>query len=104
MAWVLLILAGLGEVVGVMGLNRWNEKRNASSLALLVVGFLASFILLTSSLQSLSMGTAYAIWTGIGTIGATLMGMFFFGESRDGRRIFFLVLVVAAAIGLKLVE
>ncbi|RUS43099.1 multidrug efflux SMR transporter [Cohnella sp. AR92] len=104
MAWVLLILAGVGEVVGVLGLNRLNEKRSAGALALLIGGFVSSFILLTTSLQSLSMGTAYAIWTGIGTIGATLIGMAFFGESRDGRRIFFLVLVLAAAIGLKLVE
>ncbi|THF80744.1 DMT family transporter [Cohnella fermenti] len=104
MAWIMLVLAGLGEVVGVIGLNRWNQKRQASSLALLLAGFLSSFALLTASLQSLSMGTAYAIWTGIGTIGATLLGMIFFGESRNGRRILFLALVVAAAIGLKLVE
>jgi len=103
MAWVWLILAGLGEVIGVTGLNLWNKRRDALSAALLLGGFGLSFVLLTLAMKSISMGTAYAIWTAIGTIGATLIGMLFYGESRQPRRLFFLALVVAAAIGLKLI-
>jgi len=103
MEWIILILAGLGEVVGVMGLNLWNARRNAASLALLAAGFAASFLLLSLAMRDISMGTAYAIWTGIGTVGATLVGMLVYGESRQWRRIFFLALVVCSAVGLKFV-
>lgn len=103
MEWIILILAGLGEVVGVMGLNLWNTRRNAASLALLAAGFAASFLLLSLAMRDISMGTAYAIWTGIGTVGATLVGMLVYGESRQWRRIFFLALVVCSAVGLKFV-
>jgi len=103
MEWIILILAGLGEVAGVMGLNLWNTRRNAASLALLAAGFAASFLLLSLAMRDISMGTAYAIWTGIGTVGATLVGMLVYGESRQWRRIFFLALVVCSAVGLKFV-
>ncbi|GIO12322.1 QacE family quaternary ammonium compound efflux SMR transporter [Cohnella xylanilytica] len=103
MEWIILILAGLGEVVGVMGLNLWNARRNAASLALLAAGFAASFLLLSLAMRDISMGTAYAIWTGIGTVGATLVGMLVYGESRQWCRIFFLALVVGSAVGLKFV-
>jgi paired small multidrug resistance pump len=102
MAWVLLIVAGLFEVTGVLGMNRLKEKRDKQSLFLLVGGFAASFILLSIAMKSISMSTAYAIWTAIGTVGGTLVGMLFYGESRQFRTLFFLCLVVGAVIGLKL--
>ncbi|MBB6671484.1 DMT family transporter [Cohnella nanjingensis] len=104
MAWIILIFAGMGEVVGVLGLNRLNRRRNAASWTMMLGGFAVSFILLTIAMKSLSMGTAYAVWTAIGTIGATVLGMVFYGESRQPLRIFFLVLVVGAVIGLKALE
>ncbi|MCC3374041.1 multidrug efflux SMR transporter [Cohnella sp. REN36] len=104
MAWIILILAGLGEVVGVLGLNRLNVRRNIGAWTLMLGGFAASFVLLTIAMNSLSMGTAYAVWTAIGTIGATVIGMLFYGESRQPRRLFFLALVVGAVIGLKIME
>lgn len=104
MAWICLILAGLGEVIGVIGLNLLHtRKRKAAPLALLACGFVISFGLLTIAMQSISMGTAYAIWTGIGTIGATIIGMLFYGESRHWQRIACLALVVCSAVGLKLI-
>ena len=51
----------------------------------------------------ISMGTAYAIWTGMGTAGSTLLGMFVFGEPKEARRIFFIALILASAIGLKII-
>jgi Membrane transporters of cations and cationic drugs len=103
MAWTALIFAGLFEVVGVLGMNRLKEKKDKGSFVLLVLGFAASFALLSVAMKSISMGTAYAIWTAIGTVGGTLVGMLFYGESRQARRIFFLCLVVGAVVGLKLI-
>lgn len=103
MAWILLIFAGLFEIAGVMGMNRLKERRDMQSLFLLAAGFACSFTLLSIAMKSISMGTAYAIWTAIGTVGGTLVGMMFYGESRQKRRIFFLSLVVGAVIGLKII-
>jgi len=103
MAWFLLVLGGLFEVVGVLGMNRMKDKTNTASILLMIGGFAASFILLSVAMKSISMGTAYAIWTAIGTVGGTLVGMLFYGESRQIRRILFLSLVVGAVIGLKVI-
>ncbi|TFE29066.1 DMT family transporter [Cohnella luojiensis] len=102
MAWIVLVLAGLFEVVGVLGINRLNNNKGVLSMVLMLGGFTASFILLSIAMKDISMGTAYAIWTAIGTVGGTLVGMLFYGESRQIRRIFFLCMVVGAVIGLKI--
>ncbi len=102
MAWVYLILAGIGEVVGVMGMNRVVQKKSLSAYAVLIGGFALSFSLLNLALKSLPLGVAYAVWTGIGAAGATLVGMFFYGESKDGKRLFFIALIIAAVVGLRL--
>ncbi|XID90967.1 DMT family transporter [Paenibacillaceae bacterium WGS1546] len=103
MAWLSLIFAGLFEVVGVLGINRFKEKKDKQSIILLIFGFAVSFVLLSIAMNTISMGTAYAIWTAIGTVGGTLVGMLFYGESRQARRIFFLCLVIGAVVGLKLI-
>ncbi|MFC3799902.1 DMT family transporter [Cohnella sp. GCM10012308] len=103
MAWIYLFFAGLFEVVGTVGLNRWSSRRDAWGLIIICVSFLFSFSLLTAAMQDISMGTAYAVWTGIGSVGATVLGMIFYGESRQASRLFFLALVIAAAVGLKLI-
>ncbi len=102
MAWIMLVFAGLFEVVGVLGMNRLKDKKDKISLLLLGVGFVMSFGFLSIAMKSISMGTAYAIWTAIGTVGGTLVWMAFYGESRQFRRIFFLSLVIGAVIGLKI--
>lgn len=103
MAWSLLILAGLFEVAGVMGINRWTRSRTAASFLFMGGGFALSFILLSVAMQSIAMSTAYAVWTAIGTVGGTLLGMMVYGEPRGWRRILFIAMVVGAAVGLKLV-
>ncbi|CAI6084471.1 DMT family transporter [Cohnella sp. JJ-181] len=103
MAWIYLIGAGLFEVAGTVGLNRWSSRRDAGGLAIICVSFLFSFGLLTAAMQDISMGTAYAVWTGIGSVGATVLGMVLYGESRQASRLFFLALVIAAAVGLKMI-
>ena len=101
MAWIALVFAGLFEVVGVLAMNRLKEKKDKLSFLLLVLGFIVSFGLLSVAMRTISMGTAYAVWTAIGTVGGTLVGMLLYGESRQARRIFFLAVVVVAVIGLK---
>lgn len=103
MAWVYLVLAGLCEMTGVAMINKLHRDKNWQALLLLLTSFTASFLFLTLAMKSLPMGTAYAIWTGIGAAGGALLGMVYYGEAKDWRRIFFICLVVGAAIGLKLV-
>lgn len=103
MAWILLILAGFGEVLGVAGINKLNQRKDIVSFSLLFGGFILSFVLLSIAMESISMGTAYAVWTGIGTVGSALVGMILYGESKEWRRILFIAMVLSAAVGLKLI-
>ncbi|QFK72374.1 multidrug efflux SMR transporter [Pradoshia sp. D12] len=104
MAWISLILAGLCEMFGVAMINKLHKDRSWKSLLLLILGFGASFIFLAYSMETLPMGTAYAIWTGIGASGGAILGMIFYGESKDWRRLIFIGMVLGAAVGLKLVS
>lgn len=104
MGWISLVLAGLCEMFGVVMINKLHKSRNWKSLALLVLGFAASFLFLSYSMETLPMGTAYAIWTGIGASGGSILGMFLYGESKDWKRLVFIAMVLGAAIGLKLVS
>ncbi len=104
MAWVSLIFAGLFEMGGIAMINKLHKDRNWQSLVLLVLAFGTSFLFLASAMKTLPMGTAYAVWTGIGASGGALLGMFFYGESKDWKRIVFIAMVLGAAIGLKLVS
>ena len=102
MAWVYLILAGCFEVLGVIGMNRVVKYKSLSSYIVLVGGFAISFSLLGLAMRTLPMGLSYAVWTGIGTVGGTLVGMLIYGESKDWKRLAFIAMIVAAVIGLKL--
>lgn len=103
MAWLLLVLAGMGEVIGVAGISRLNRSRDLMSFVLLIGGFVLSLTFLSIAMQSISMGTAYAVWTGMGTVGSTLVGMLLYGESKDAKRLLFIAMVLSAAVGLKLI-
>lgn len=104
MAWLYLMLAGCFEVVGVIGMNMILRRKRVTSFAVFIVGLSFSFFLLTLAMKDLSMGTAYAIWTGIGTVGSGAVGILFYGESRDWRRLLFMAMVLSAAVGLKLLS
>ncbi|WP_409271923.1 DMT family transporter [Neobacillus sp. SCS-31] len=104
MAWISLIFAGLFEMFGVAMMNRLNQKRNWQSVVLLILGFGASFLFLSYAMKFLPMGTAYAIWTGIGASGGALIGMLFYGESKDWKRVVCIAMVLGSAIGLKLIS
>lgn len=104
MAWGLLILAGLLETFGVAMMNQFAISRSWKPIALFILGFGGSLVLLQYAMQTIPMGTAYAVWTGIGVVGGTLVGMLFYAESRNWKRILFIFIILIAAIGLKLVE
>lgn len=87
-----------------MGINKVNENRSFSSYVLLIGGFGLSFMFLSIAMSSIAMGTAYAVWTGIGTVGSALLGMLFFGDSKSPLRIMFIVMVLSATVGLKLLS
>lgn len=104
MAWVALVVAGLCEMMGVFMISKYNDKKNAQNLVLMIAAFTSSFVGLAYAMESLPMGTAYAIWTGIGAAGGALLGMIFFNESKDWRRIVCITLVLGSAVCLKLIS
>ncbi len=104
MAWISLIIAGLLEAFGVAMINQLSRTRNWQTLLLLVLGFGSSLLLLGYSLRTLPMGTAYAIWTGIGVVGGAIIGMIVYEEGRDWKRIVFIAMILSATIGLKLIS
>jgi len=104
MAWLALIIAGLLETFGVAMMNQLSVSRNWKPLFLLILGFGGSLFLLEYAMNTIPMGTAYAIWTGIGVVGGTIVGMLFYGESKNWKRIFFIALILISAIGLKIVS
>jgi len=104
MAWMALVIAGFCEMMGVYMISKYNDTKSIKNLALLIFAFTLSFAGLAYAMETLPMGTAYAIWTGIGAAGGALLGMLFFNESKDWRRIFCIALVLGAAIFLKLLS
>lgn len=104
MAWLFLVIAGLFEMFGVITINILNRDRNWQALVLLLLGFGGSFLFLSLAMKSLPMGTAYAIWTGIGASGGAILGMVLYGEPKDWKRIVFITMVIGSALGLKLIS
>jgi paired small multidrug resistance pump len=104
MEWFLLVFAGLFEVLGVISLNKLSQQFSVLWFFILMGGFSISLILLAVAMKDIPMGTAYAIWTGIGTVGGVLVSMIFYNEPKDKVRIFFISLVIIAAIGLKTIS
>jgi len=102
MSWIFLLIAGFAEIGSVISLKRAEGfKRLIPSIACLIFGSL-SFYFLSLSLISLPVGTAYAIWTGIGSVGSVIIGMIFFNESRNLLRILMIMFIIVGAIGIKM--
>lgn len=104
MAWISLIAAGLFEMLGVTSINLIHKYRNASSVLTMLIAFTGSFIFLSIAMEELSMGIAYSVWTGIGAAGGAIMGMLFYGEQVDMKRIFFISLIILSVMGLKFIS
>lgn len=103
-AWIVLCIAGLCEVGWAVGLKYTAGFSRLWPSVWTLAGMAASVILLAWSLKALPLGTAYAVWTGIGAVGTALLGMALFGESRDVARLVCIGLIVAGILGLKLVS
>ncbi|OJG70849.1 SugE protein [Enterococcus quebecensis] len=90
-------------MLGVGSINRFNLNKDKKSLLLLFFTFGSSFVFLYLAMKVLPMGVSYAIWTGIGAAGGAILGMVFYGESKDWRRVVFIGIILASVIGLKLI-
>jgi quaternary ammonium compound-resistance protein SugE len=104
MAWVYLVAAGLLEIVFALGLKFSEGFTRWRPTVVFLVGGAGSFYLLTRALQTLPVGTAYAVWTGIGAAGTAIVGMLFLEEPRTVARLLSIVLIVAGVVGLRLSE
>lgn len=102
MAWVLLVIAGLLEAGWAIGLKYSDGFTKPVPSILTIIGIIASMYLLALSARTLPIGTAYAVWVGIGTFGTIVLGMAYLGEPVSSGRVFFLILLMVAIIGLKL--
>ena len=104
MAWISLILAGIFEMFGVNSINQYVNEKTNRNLVKFIVMFGLSFLLLSYSIEQLPMSTAYAVWTGIGASGGAILGIILYKEPKDAKRLFFISLILIAAIGLKLIS
>lgn len=104
MAWVILMLAGLCETFAVAMINQLSVKRNWQTVSLIILGLGLALGLLSYSLRSIPMGTGYAVWTGISVVGSALIGMIYFEESKDWKRLIFITMILYSAIGLKVIS
>ena len=103
MAWIILAVAGVLEIGWAIGLKYTEGFTRLGPTIATVSAMVVSLALLGLAIRTLPVGTAYAVWTGIGTVGTVLLGILLFGESTEPLRLFFIALVVSGIIGLKLV-
>jgi quaternary ammonium compound-resistance protein SugE len=101
MAWVYLIVAGLLEIAWAVGLKYTDGFTRLVPSVITVIGIVLSVLLLGLALRELPVGTGYAVWTGIGTVGAAILGMILFQEPATAVRLGCIALIVAGIVGLK---
>jgi quaternary ammonium compound-resistance protein SugE len=104
MAWIELFIAGLFEVAWAIGLKYAHGFTRLGPSLATIACMIASFIFLSRAVRSLPIGTAYAVWTGVGAVGTALMGVLLLDESRDPLRLACIGLVVLGIAGLRLVS
>ena len=102
MNWIYLFIAGILEIAWAIGLKYTEGWTKITPSVITGVFMIASFYFLSLAVKSLPIGTAYAVWTGIGTVGAAILGMFLFNEPREFSRILCILLIIAGIAGLKL--
>lgn len=102
MSWIILVIAGLLEVVWAVGLKYTHGFSRLTPSVITVMAMIVSMALLAWAMKSLPVGTAYAVWTGIGAVGALITGIVLLGESANPMRLASLALIVLGIIGLKL--
>ncbi|MBQ8106835.1 MAG: quaternary ammonium compound efflux SMR transporter SugE [Afipia sp.] len=103
MAWTMLFVAGLLEIGWAIGLKYTDGFTKLTPSVLTIVSMIASVLLLGLSLKTLPVGTAYAVWTGIGSVGTAILGIWLLGDPATILRIVCIGLIVAGIVGLKVV-
>ncbi|MDD1503756.1 SMR family transporter [Lysinibacillus sp. CNPSo 3705] len=104
MGWILVLLAAISEIIGVVGLRFYSQEKNIRNLLIYLGGFGMSFMLLYASFNYLQLSIAYVVWVGIGTVGAVLVNIIFFGESKNLTRIISIIAIIIGVAGLKAVS
>ncbi|MBW3113109.1 MULTISPECIES: DMT family transporter [Bacillaceae] len=104
MAWIFLLFAGFSEVIMVSFMKLSEGYRKLFPSLISFVAGAMSFYLLSLSLLDIPVSTGYGIWTGIGSAGAVIMGMMFFNEKKDLKRMMFICCIVGSIIGLKFIS
>jgi len=102
MAWIHLFVAGILEIFWAINLKYTDGFSKLGPSVLTICGMIASFYFLAQALRTIPVGTAYAMWTGIGAAGTAILGIFLFGESAAPSRLACIGLIVGGIIGLKL--
>lgn len=102
MAWVYLVIAGMFEIVWAAAMKQSDGFTRPGATAVMIGAMVASFALLSLSMRSLPLGTAYTIWTGIGAVGAFVVGIAVLGEQASAARIIAALLIVAGLILMKI--
>lgn len=102
MAWLFLLLSGVGEIGGVTFMKLSDGFRKWKGTVGALLSGIVSFYCLSRALQDIPISTAYGIWTGIGSAGSVLLGMLLFRESKDWRKLLFIGMIIVGVIGLRL--
>jgi len=102
MPWFILFIAGLFEVVWAVGIKYTEGWTKLLPAVITILAMIASFYLLSVALKNISMGTAYAVWTGIGTIGTVVYGIVIFKEPADILRMLCILFIICGIIGLRI--
>jgi quaternary ammonium compound-resistance protein SugE len=102
MQWVSLILASVFEVTWAVAMKMSNGFSKWVPSAVTIVGYITSAVFLSMALKKIPLGTAYAMWTGVGIVGTTVLGVWLFGETMNAPQVVCIVMIAAGIAGLKL--
>lgn len=102
MSWIWILIASVFEISWAVGLKYSQGFTQIKASIFTVVTMILSYVFLSLGVKNLPIGTAYAVWTGIGAVGTTIYGILFFDEPKDLLRILFIFLIIIGIIGLKI--
>jgi quaternary ammonium compound-resistance protein SugE len=102
MGWVYILIASVFEISWAVGLKYSDGFTHLKASIFTIITMILSYIFLALGVKQIPVGTAYAVWTGIGAVGVAVYGMLYFNESKEVLRILFILLIVAGVIGLRL--
>jgi quaternary ammonium compound-resistance protein SugE len=102
MSWLWILIASIFEISWAVGIKYTQGFTKITATIFTIISMILSYVFLSLGVKNLPIGTAYAVWTGIGAVGTAVYGMMFFDEPKDFLRIFFIFLIVIGIFGLRL--